>query len=72
MIGKLFSSEETNAALVVVLSATAMALVAKGDGPLSSGRLLARVLPDPVAMIRSRTEQRSQTHVPAPASRAAA
>jgi hypothetical protein len=72
MIGKLLSSEEANAALVVALSATAMALVAKGNGPLSSGRLLARVLPDPVARVQSRIEQPSRTHVPAPASRAAA
>ena len=70
MIGKLLSSEETNAALVTALSATVMVLVARGDGPLSTGRILARVLPDPVARAQSRIEQLS--HKPVPASRAAA
>ena len=68
MIGKLLSSEETNAALVVALSATVMVLAAKGDGPLSSERLLARVLPDPVAGLAPRVEQSSRI----PVSRAAA
>ena len=72
MIGKLLGSEETNAALVTALSATVMVLVARGEGPLSTGRILARVLPDPVARAQSRIEQPSHTRVPAPASRAAA
>ena len=72
MIGKLLSSEGTNAALVAALSATVMVLVTKGDGPLSRERLLARVLPDPVARVRSRVEQPLHTHVPARASRSAA
>jgi hypothetical protein len=68
MIGKLLSSEETNAALVAALSATVMVLVARGDGPLSTGRLLARVLPDPVARLAPRVERLSRS----PVSRAAA
>jgi hypothetical protein len=68
MIGKLLSSEETNAALVAALSATVMVFVARGDGPLSTGRLLARVLPDPVARLAPRVEQLSRS----PVSRAAA
>lgn len=64
MIGNLLSREETNAAVVVVLSATVMALVAKGNGPLSPERLLARVLPDPVAMRGPRVEQSSRAPVP--------
>jgi hypothetical protein len=47
-------------------------LAAKGDGPLSRERLLARVLPDPVARVQSMIEQPTHTHVPEPASRAAA
>jgi hypothetical protein len=68
MIGKLLSSEETNAALVVALSATVMVLAAKGDDPLSRERLLGRVLPDPVAKLAPKVEQLSR----APVSRAAA
>ena len=63
MIGKLLSSEETNAALVVALSATVMALAAKGDEPLSRERLLARVLPDPIARLAPRVEQSSRIPV---------
>ncbi|HET7270342.1 MAG TPA: hypothetical protein VFI90_04580 [Rubrobacter sp.] len=65
MIGKLLSSEETNAALVVALSATVVVLVAKGSGPLSPGRLLSGVLSDPIAGREPRVE-----HLPrAPVSR---
>jgi hypothetical protein len=63
MIGKVLSSEETNAALVVALSATVMALAAKGDGPLSRERLLERVLPDPVARLAPKVEQSSRIPV---------
>lgn len=63
MIGKLLRSEETNAALVAALSATVMVLVAKGDGPLSTERLLARVLPDHVARRGSSVEQSSRAQV---------
>ena len=68
MIGKLLRSEETNVALVAALSATVMVLVAKGDGPLSRKRLLARVMPDPVSRREPRVEQSSR----APVSRVAA
>jgi hypothetical protein len=44
MFGKLFSREETTAALVLALSGTVMVLVAKGDGPLSSQRLVSGAL----------------------------
>ena len=50
MMTRLLSSEEANSAVIVALSAMVVALVAKGDGPLSPERLLARVLPDPVAL----------------------
>jgi hypothetical protein len=63
MIGKLLSSEGTNDALVAALSATVMVLVAKGDGPLSTERLLARILPDHVARREPRVEQLSRTPV---------
>jgi hypothetical protein len=63
MIGKLLRSEETNAALAAALSAAVMVLVAKGDGPLSTGRLLARVLPDHVARRGPRVEQSSRAPV---------
>ncbi len=49
MMTRLLSSEETSSAAVVALSAMVVALVVKGGGPLSRERLLARVLPDPVA-----------------------
>jgi hypothetical protein len=68
MIGKLLRSEETNTTLVVALSATVMVLAAKGDGPLSPERLMARVLPDPVARRGPKVDQLSQ----APVSRVAA
>lgn len=48
MIGKLPSKEEVNAALVLALSGALMVLVAKGDGPLSLGRVVAGVLSNPV------------------------
>jgi hypothetical protein len=48
MFGKLLASEETTAALVLALSGTIMVLVAKGDGPLSSRRLVSGALSNPV------------------------
>lgn len=48
MFGKLFAREETTAALVLALSGTIMVLVAKGDGPLSSRRLVSGALSSPV------------------------
>jgi hypothetical protein len=48
MIGKLFSEGGANSTAVVVLSATLMVLAAKGDGPLTLGRLRHGVLSNPV------------------------
>ncbi len=49
MIGKkMLSKEEVNAALVLALSGAVTVLIAKGDGPLSLGRVVAGVLPNPV------------------------
>jgi hypothetical protein len=48
MIGKLLGKEEVNAALVLALSSAVMVLVAKGDGPLSLGRVVSGVLSNPV------------------------
>ncbi len=48
MIGKLMSKEEINAALVVALSGTIMALVANGSGPVSFGRIVSGALSNPV------------------------
>ncbi len=48
MIDKLVSKEEVNAALVLVLSGTVMALVANGPGPVSFRRVVAGVLSNPV------------------------
>ena len=72
MIGKLLRSEETDAALVVALSATMMVLMAKGNGPLSPNQIIARVLPDPVAQHKARAGQPSRTPLAAPGSRVAA
>ena len=48
MIGKLLGSEGINAAMVVALSGTVIALVAKGDGPASLKSVVSRVLSNPV------------------------
>ncbi len=48
MIGKLLNTEEVNAALVLALSGAVTVLVAKGDEPLSLGRVVAGVLSNPV------------------------
>lgn len=65
MIGKLLGKEEeVNAALVLALSGALMVLVAKGDGPLSLGRVVARVLPNPVPKGAAGT--RSGASVPGP------
>jgi hypothetical protein len=49
VIGKLLGRDEVYAAMVLALSGYAMAVVAKGDGPLTFEHIVARVLPDPVA-----------------------
>ena len=48
MIGKLLGKEEVNAALVLALSGAVMALVARGNGPLSLKRVVSGVLSNPV------------------------
>ena len=48
MIGNVFGKEEVRAALVIALSGTLMALVAKGDGSFSVRRVVAGVLSNPV------------------------
>lgn len=48
IFSKLLSNEETNAAAVLALSATVIALVAKGAGPVSPKKVVSRVLSNPV------------------------
>ena len=48
MFGTLLGSENINAALVMALSGTLMALVAKGDGPVSLKRLVSETLSNPI------------------------
>jgi hypothetical protein len=48
MFGTLLGSENINAALVIALSGTLMALVAKGDGPVSLKRLVSGTLSNPI------------------------
>jgi len=53
MFSKLLGNEETNAAAVLALSATIIALVAKGAGPVSTERMVSRVLSNPVPRLGS-------------------
>jgi len=71
MIGRLFGKEEVNAALVLALSGTVMALVAKGDGPFSLGRVVSGVLSNPIPG-RSRTAVRADEPAPTRRHRVAA
>ena len=48
MIGKLFTNEGANAALVVVLSGTVATLAARGAGRAFPGQVLSGVLSNPV------------------------
>ncbi len=64
MIGKLLGKEEVNAALVLALSGAAMVLVAKGDGPLSLGRVVAGVLSNPVPGGAAATRRSSSAPAP--------
>ena len=48
MIGKLPRKEEVNAALVLALSGSIVALVANGPGPLSPGRIASGTLSNPI------------------------
>jgi hypothetical protein len=65
MIGKLMNNEESNAALVLALSSALMVLVAKGEGTLSLGRVVAGTLSNPVP-VRGATGMRSDTSIPVP------
>ncbi len=49
MIGKLLGRDEVYAAMVLALSAYAMVVVARGEGPLTFEHIVARVLPGPVS-----------------------
>jgi hypothetical protein len=69
MINELFSKEEVNAALVLALSGAVMALVAKGDGPPSLGRVVSGVLSNPVPGVAAVTRRYP---VPAPLRQVAA
>lgn len=66
MIGRLFGKEEVNAALVLALSGAVMALVAKGDGPFSIGRVVSGVLSNPIP---GRPQTAAHADEPAPARR---
>jgi hypothetical protein len=50
---KLLGKEETNAAAVLALSATVIALVAKGAGPVSPQKVVSRVLSNPVPRLEA-------------------
>ena len=63
MIGKLLGKEEFNAALVLALSGAVTVVVAKGDGALSLGRVVSKVLSNPVPM-RGVTGTRGGASVP--------
>lgn len=69
MIGKLFGKEEVGAAVVLALSGTVVALVSRGDGPLSPDRFVSGILSNPIP--RGATGD-ARPSVPAPRQRAAA
>jgi len=48
MIGRLFTNDGANAALIVILSGTLATLVAHGPGRVSPGRALSGVLSNPI------------------------
>ncbi len=58
-IGNLLGSEGANAATVLALSGTLIALVAKVDGPLSLKRAVAKILSDPVPAVVAATRRYS-------------
>jgi hypothetical protein len=51
MMSKLLGNEEINAAMVVALSGTIIALVAKGEGPVSLKKMVSGVLSNPVPQL---------------------
>ena len=59
MISKLLGNEEINAAMVVALSGTIVALVAKGDGPVSLKKIVSGVLSNPVPQFEPTTAARA-------------
>jgi hypothetical protein len=63
MIGKLLGKEEVNAALVVALSGTIVALVTNGPRPVSLGRMVSGALSNPVSGEAASTRR---FYVPAP------
>lgn len=69
MIGKLLGNEEVNAALVVALSGTIMALVTNGPRPVSLGRMVSGALSNPVSGEVASTRR---SYVPAPRQQIAA
>jgi hypothetical protein len=66
MIGKLVGKGEANAALVVALSATVMALAAKGKAPLSLERLRFGVLSNPVPRPVRQADEDAASRAPRP------
>ena len=69
MIGKLLGKEEVNAALVLALSGTIMALVTNGPRPVSLGRIASGALSNPVSGVVASTRR---PYVPAPRQQVAA
>lgn len=65
MIGKQPRKDEASTALVLVLSGALMLLVANEDGPLSLGRIVSRVLSNPIP-VRGATSTRGDAPVPSP------
>jgi hypothetical protein len=63
-IGNLLSSEGMNAAAMLALSGTLVALVVKGDGPLSLKRVVAQTLSNPVPKVAAGTSR--YISIPAP------
>ena len=56
-IGNLSGSEGMNAAAMLALSGTLVALVVKGDGPLSLKRVVAQTLSNPVPKVAADTSR---------------
>ena len=56
MFGRLFSKEETNAALVLALGGIIMLLVANGSGSVSLKRSISRALSNPVPRVSQITQ----------------
>ena len=61
MIDKLMSEEEVNAALVLAISGTIMALVANGPGPVSLRQIVSGALSNPISKEAASTRRSSVT-----------